>query len=453
MDAKSFLNIVCERIKYKPVRAGISEELEQHINDIKEDYIDKGMEEKQAEEKAVLQMGDAEEIGKNLNKIHKPRLDWKLIILIVILTSFSFVVAIIKRNSNVGIPVSIGNAIVYLLLGVIISIGIYFFDYRKLKKHSGLIYLIATIIMLLSVLPGISFIINGTMYATIFNVSFPVATVALPLYLISFIGFIMSDREDDIVKIQFASKELKINKKSIRIMILSIISLLLMIFNISTANMLVLATAYIIISTVKIVKDKEERTIKLVFIYCGVLIITTLSILFMFLQQSYRWERIKGFINPEADPDGSGYVQMLQRETVQKAKVFGEAENMSIPIDESILNTESNYTFIYLIGKCGVVVAGIVAVTVVLASIRLILNAKNIREQYGKYLVIGLSSLFILESFATIFMNVSLGIQLDVNLPFVTYGGVYFILNIVNIAIILSVYRRKDISMFEKENS
>ena len=194
MDTKIFLNAVCEQIKYKPVRAEISEELEQHINDIKEEYIAKGMEKKEAEEKAVLQMGKAEEIGKELNKIHKPRLDWQLIILICVLTGIGVFATIIKANSNsmFAISANIGNTIAYIILGILLSIGIYFFDYRKLKKHSGLIYLIAIIIMLLSLVPGISMRVNVVYYTRLISgVSFPIATVALPLYLISFIGFII----------------------------------------------------------------------------------------------------------------------------------------------------------------------------------------------------------------------------------------------------------------------
>ena len=87
-----------------------------------------------------------------------------------------------------------------------------------------------------------------------------------------------------------------------------------------------------------------------------------------------------------------------------------------------------------------------------MTSIKLIINAKNIKEQYGKYLIIGLSTIYILQSFATILMNVNMGIQTNVNLPFVTYGGVYFIVNILTIAIIFSVYRRKDINQYEIDN-
>lgn len=454
MDIKNFLNTVCEQIKYKPVRPGISEELEQHISEIKEEYIAKGIEENEAEEKAVLQMGNAEDIGKKLNKIHKPRLDWKLIILICILIGFGIFAVIIKEKSNsiFGTTANVRNAIEYTILGVLLSIGVYFFNYRKLKEHSGLIYFIATIIVLSSLIPSISCRINGVYYTRLIgSISFPIATLVLPLYLISFIGFITKNNKENIIKVCFGSKEYKINKSFVKVIILTIISLLSMLLIRSFTNMIILIVSYIIVSTIKIIKDKENSKKKLILMYGTTITLTILSITYIFLQHSYRWERISSFINSENDPSGSGYVQMLEKETLQKAKILGEVDDLSVPINDSILNYESNYTFIYLIGKCGLLVAGIITTTTILISVKLIINAKNIKEQYGKLLIVGLSSLFILQSFATIFMNLSIGIQADINLPFVTYGSAYFIVNIISIAIILSVYRRKDINMIDKE--
>lgn len=450
MDIKSFLNTVCEQIKYKPVRPGISDELEQHIKDVKEEYIAKGMKSNEAEEKAVLQMGNAEDIGKKLNKIHKPRLDLKLIILVCVLIGFGIFAVIIKEKSNsiFGTTANIRNAIEYIILGILLGIVIYFFDYRKLKKHSGLIYLIATIIALSSLIPGISYRINGVYYTRLIgHISFPIGTLILPLYLISFVGFITKNKKENIIKVCFGKKEYKINKFFTRLIVLTIISLLSMLLIRSFTNLIILTFSYIIVSTIKIIKDKENSKKKLVLMYGTIITLSILSITYILLQHSYRWERISSFINSENDPSGSGYVQMLQKETLQKAKLFGEVDNLSIPINDSVLSFESNYTFIYLIGKCGVLVAGIITITTILISIRLIVNAKNIKEQYGKLLIVGLGSLFILQSFATILMNLSIGIQVDVNLPFVTYGSTYFLVNIMSIAIILSIYRRKDINI------
>lgn len=61
MQINEFLNLVCEQIKYKPIRNTIAEEL-----------IEMGQNEEEAEKNAVEQMGDAEIIGKELNKVHRP---------------------------------------------------------------------------------------------------------------------------------------------------------------------------------------------------------------------------------------------------------------------------------------------------------------------------------------------------------------------------------------------
>lgn len=452
MDAKSFLNKVCEEIKYKSVREEISEELEQHINDLKEEYIINGIQEKEAEEKAVLQMGDAKQIGNKLNKIHKPRLDWKLTILIVLLTCLGLIISIIKRNSINSAPLSIGNVLVYILLGTILSVGIYLFDYRKIKNYPMHLYIIATVLMILP-LTKLGVKINGVDHIRIFGITFTPSTVTLPLYLISFISFLFTKKVSNIYKIQFGSKDIKINKKIIKIITLTVISLLLMFANNSVSNMIILSITYLIIGTLKILKYKEPRIKRLIILYGTMFVLIALFAVHGILSSSYRFDRITYLFNPQLDQQGNRYVRIVQKEMLQNIKLVGEVENTSIQIDESILKTENSYTYIYIMAKCGMLFAAIITIAIFLTSIHLIIIARNIKEEYGKFLIIGLGLTFILQSLLTIFMNINIGITVDVNLPFVTYGAVYFIINIMSFAIILSVYRRKDIYMFEKNSS
>ena len=93
MNAKEFINDVCKEIKYEPANKPIAEELKGHIEDIKSEYLCKGATEKEAEEKAVEQMGDAKIIGKKLNKMYGPKLDWKLLVLICIVMFFGILSA------------------------------------------------------------------------------------------------------------------------------------------------------------------------------------------------------------------------------------------------------------------------------------------------------------------------------------------------------------------------
>ncbi len=448
MDIKNFLDKVCGEIKYRPVRKGICEELKSHIQEIKEEYTNKGIPENEAEEKAVFQMGVPEEIGRKLNKIHKPKLDWKLLLLMVILMGFGVFVAILKQpimNENY-----IGSTIIYMTIGVILSIGIYFFDYKLLKKYSTVIYIIASILMILPMIQ-FGFIPRGVYNIQLFEITISPSTIALPLYLISFIGFIFNYNKTNNFKMTILNKEIEINKDMVKIIICSVASLMLMEYISSITNAIILGIIYLIISTAKIIQNKKNRIKNLIILYV-IPVFMGLLLILMLVKSPYRFERIISSFNPEVDPESSGYVGMLQKEILENAKIIGEADTMPISNSQSIINVESNYTFIYLLGKTGILVAGLLVCTIILASVKLIINAKNIKEQYGKFLIIGLSSLYILQSFATILMNVNMGVQTNVNLPFVTYGGIYFIVSILSRAIIFSVYRRKDIYQYEIEN-
>ena len=103
MNAKEFLNNVSKEIKYKPANKPITEELESHIEEAKKDYLCKGYSANEAEEMAVEQMGNAKKIGKELNKIHRPKLEWVLIGLIIILFSFRISLSVNSTTNYINL--------------------------------------------------------------------------------------------------------------------------------------------------------------------------------------------------------------------------------------------------------------------------------------------------------------------------------------------------------------
>lgn len=446
MDIKEFLNTVCDQIKYKPIRGNISDELKSHIEEKRDEYVTYGLSCQEAEERAILQMGSAEEIGKNLNKIHRPRLDWKIVLLIMVLMGFGILVAILQQTAVQNNRMK--STITYMLIGTVLSIFVYFSDYRKMKKYSNLFYLLATLIMLLPFL-GLKTMINGVQYAKIGNITFMTCLVAIPFYLIAFCGYITNYQKENVIKIEIENKKIKINKDFIKLFILCIISIGLMIEKPSIANAMILSLAYLVMITIKIIQNQETRKRNLAKMY-GTIFILGIVLVMAIMIEPYRWKRIEVSFNPETDPWGAGYVGMLKKEILENAKWIGEAETKIISSDEFIISKESNYTFIYLLGKTGVLVSGLLVITIIFLSVKLILNTKKIKDKYGKMLTIGFGTLYISQSVASVLMNLNLGLQMDINLPFVSYGGVYFIINMVSISMILSIYRRKDINLYEK---
>lgn len=427
MNIKSFLNEVCGQIKYKPAKQEISNELELHIRELKDDYLASGMEEKEAEEKAVSKMGNAKDIGNRLNRIHRPKLNWQLLLATVILIFFGLIVSTFKQYiTHSGY---IGNTIIYIVFGLIIGIIIYLFDYKQIIKYSNIIYITATLMMLLPFL-GLGLTLNGKNFINIFGITFSPCIIAVPLYIIAFSGYIYNLDKNNGVKI-----------KLIKIIITSIVSLLLVGILPSTEYVILLSIIYLVITTIKIIKDNKKIMKKLALAYSTTLILILVLICGL---NEFRLEDNKRLENI------GGQISNIQRDVLKHAKFIGEANSQTFKDEEMLISNESNYTFIYLLGKMGIIFSVVLVFTIIVTCLLLIINIKRIKEMYGKYLVIGLSTLFILESITNILTNIETNIAIDINLPFVTYGAVYFLINCFSMAIILSIYRRKNINIYDK---
>ena len=396
LDIKVFLNNVCQEIKYEPVRKGIADELESHIQEIKEEYIESGINEIKAEEKAVKQMGNAQDIGKKLNKVHRPKLDWKLLLITCILILFGGLVEIIRINNILEDDVikrDIIRYVFFLGLGMIPSIIIYFIYYKKLKKYSNIIYTIATLSVFLALLFGKN--VNGRpyLYFNIFSVAPEV--IALPLYIISFVGFINDFNQESKLKsiiLKFTNKEININFNFnlIKIVVLSGFSVMLLTLIPSMASALILLLTYLIIATIKIIqldKDKVKNLIKL----WGIMAIIGISFLTIFLggTASYRIHKLTIAFNPESDPQGGGWVAMNRRVIIQNARMVGEAEDTSYAIN--LFDEGTDYAFISIIAHYGWIAGILIVTAIILFSLKLIFNAIKIKEVYGKFIIIGLA--------------------------------------------------------------
>lgn len=425
MNAKDFLNQVCDQIKYKPARMEISNELGIHISELKDEYINTGMNELEAEEKAISQMGPAKVIGKQLNKVHKPKLNWQILLLVVLLTCFGIVSSIFKQNTTY--KSYLGNTIIYMLCGFLISLGIYFYDYKRAKKYSNIIYLVATIIMVLP-FTRLGLTLNSKNLIRIFNIAFSPCTISVPLYIIAFSGYISK-----------YNKSSKINQ--IKIFLLAMFSILLMYIQHSYENAIILSIIYLILTTLRIIYCKTAILRKLLLLYGFALIFLSTLIIVgnMFVKTNINFKYKDEQINT------------IRSDILEHSKLIGESESQIFKDNELLIINESNYTFLYLLGKGGIVISIVLAVSVILTNIILTYNTKKIKEDYGKYLTVGLSLLFIVESTANILMNLmNINTLMDVSLPFVTYGSVDFLTNCFMVSIILSIYRRKNINLYDK---
>ena len=99
-DKTTYVMTVIDQIRCKRARAMVAEELEQHIADQEEEYLLLGLDKAEAEAEAVRQMGDPVTVGNDLDRIHRPRLDLKLLFMTMLLILAGLIVQYIQAEGG-----------------------------------------------------------------------------------------------------------------------------------------------------------------------------------------------------------------------------------------------------------------------------------------------------------------------------------------------------------------
>lgn len=424
MRIKEFLDNVCNEIKYKPVRNNISEELELHICDIKDEYIIGGMDEKEAEEKAVLNMGNAKEIGKKLNKIHRPKLEWKILVLIFV---FIFIKIFLNANQYIGryTSWSMVKDIFFIIVSLLIGTIIYFSDYRKNKNISKIIYIVATGILVFqwfnwhfNIDTTISEMINkmlGHEYRASSILNMNLWYFSIILYIISFAGNLINNKKVDLI------------------IMYSLSAILIYVQSNSIANTMILIIAYLCMFGFKMIKENKKTYKDVISISCFILFV---SIVIMLSLEYVIGGSVERFYNEISEYQEEKY------NLLNNLELFGG--------NQETYFTNTNSEFLQLLGTVGIIPSSILVCLVILMSIILIRDSLKIKDEYGRLLMIGLGTTYIIQSIVHILMNLNILPVSDVNLPIFSNGNLFFLVNVVGFAIIMSVYRRKDIVINSK---
>ena len=80
-----YLNRVASQIRVKRAREPLIDELREHMECQREAYLAGGMDETEAQNRAIADMGDALLVGGELDRVHRPRTHWKGVIIALFL--------------------------------------------------------------------------------------------------------------------------------------------------------------------------------------------------------------------------------------------------------------------------------------------------------------------------------------------------------------------------------
>lgn len=144
MDASEYIEAVTGQMRCKRARAMVAKELSDHIEDQTDEYLKEGMPLLDAQSEAVRQMGDAVEVGAQMDALHRPRVDRKTLVIIGILSAAAcFLQTIVLRAGSDSGELIAGSKMVpfQVLLGVALMVAILYLDYTLLGKHPIILWI------------------------------------------------------------------------------------------------------------------------------------------------------------------------------------------------------------------------------------------------------------------------------------------------------------------------
>ena len=419
-DTKSFLNEVKSQIKSKEAQEFVATELDYHLKESKIKWIERGFTESLAEEKAVKQMGNPIRIGQQLNKIHRPKVDWLMITLLIITMGLSFLPIFIEGftyDSSISI-----NKLIIVIIGIVTVVGMMFIDYRKLENFGWLFYLIGSLILL-----SIYFFSNTMIFGRPL-IDLKVLTIeslmAIPFFFLAWASF-------------FNNNKFKI----LHLVILSVISISLFYLVTNLTSIYI----YIFMTFTMIWWSKfNKKKILYLHIVLGLMTLMTSIFLLQNIKQ-YQITRLLAYLNPNKY---GNFTIMQLKDMFETAGWFGQSSDTKF-----LQGAFTDFAFVSLTYYYGWLFASVLAIILFLFVVRIVLLLTKIKDSFGKLLLVGVVSIYLVQLVSNIGMTFGWTPLMPISLPFISYGLMPTLLNAFLIGVALSVYRRKNIVFMRYKNS
>ncbi|MCI8725105.1 MAG: FtsW/RodA/SpoVE family cell cycle protein [Hungatella sp.] len=452
-EAEAYMGKLKEQIRNPMARKMAAEEIENHIADQACAYESQGMEREKAVEAAVRQMGDPVAVGVDLDRIHRPKMNWPLFGMIA---AFSILGLILQYMCFYGLGEELREysqanisrenfyrQCIYTFLGLGAMTGVCFLDYSRIGRHSragGLILLLG--ILMVCQMGGLHLVNGNRSWFVLFpmvNGGYPYLKCLLYLFVPLFGGILYKNRGTGyrglVEGFIWIAALFPVGNwigggigGTIDVILVCLVMLFMAVgkgwFKTITRKRL-FAAAFSIMVLGGVAAGGNLRSYQL----------TRLQSLFV-------------------ENNREGYLNMTVRRIMSNLSLRGNStavlsqkgllpwQNIAgIPNDFIFLQMATQLGIIRMLCICG----GLAALFCVM-----VLAVVRQKNQMGQMMGLGCVMLLALETVRTVFNNLGFYVASTNGLMFFSYGKVHTITVYILLGVVLSIYRYKDL-VWEKE--
>ena len=337
---------------------------------------------------------------------------------LVMIYSSSYIWAIYKYHNAYKFVI---NQSIFFGLGIIIMFLVSRLDLKVIYKSSNYLLLVSFVLLILVLIPGVGVVRNGSR---------------------SWFGIgpfgIQPSEASKIALIIFTAKYLSNNylkMKSIKSGIIPIMLVILLFF------LLIMlepdfGSAFVITMTLMAMLFVSNTKISY-FFYLFLVGLTFFSGLIIIAP--YRLKRILSFLNPWADPLGSGFQIIQSLYAIGPGGLFGQGFLNSVQKHFYLPEPQTDFIFAIISEEFGIVgVLAVVSLFLIIFynSVKIAINSRSL---FKKYLVFGLSFNLLFQAFLNLGVVVGLIPVTGVTLPFISYGGSSLLICMLSVGLVINV--------------
>ena len=348
--------------------------------------------------------------------------DKKLFIAVIVAAIFG-IIMVNTASATLGSFRYVAVQSVAFILGLIIALVITFMDYSVLNRFRFIAMGVGISLLILGLILGFGREDTGTQgWINMGPVNLQPAEIAKVCFLISFSSHITKIKED----------------------INSISNILLLLLHLFVPVVLIMlqpdaGTAMVFVFMFVIMMFFAGISYKYIFSAMGVGVAGCLLAWFFFLKD-YQKARIFSFLNPEADPLGTGYHIIQSKIAVGSGQLFGTGYGEGVQTQMGYLpEKQTDFIFSVICEELGFIGAAAVISLLFFILYRVFINAHRARDTFGEMLCTGAGAMLFFHTVENIGMCINLLPITGIPLPFFSYGGSNMITSMITIGIVLSV--------------
>lgn len=359
--------------------------------------------------------------------IHLKKLDWLLIISVLLLVSIGLL-SIYSSSLGRGDFLNFQKQFIFLGIGFFLMLAISFFDYRVLRNNPYLI--LALYLFGLFALVGL-FIFGPEIRGI--RAWYKIGPISIdPVSFLKIVLIILLAK-------YFSMRHVKMYQ--IQHILLSgfyvFLPASLIFFQPNLGSVIILVALWLGILIISGIKLSHFSILAV----CGILI---LILGWDFLLKDYQKERIISFVVPQFEPLGAGWQQAQAKIAVGSGQILGRGIGQGPQTQYGYLpKPQTDFIFAAIAEEMGLIGVAILLLLFLFVLKRIIKIAFNSRENFSRLFAVGFIFLLIFQIFIHIGMSLGIMPVIGLSLPFVSYGGSGLISLFIGLGILQSIKVRQ----------